>query len=168
MLCENCGKREARVHYTQITNDKRVEVFLCEECASTKSGFCTAPDLSSMLSGIMGLHSPYNRKNTAVTACPVCGMSSEEFNNTGKMGCINCYAMYADRIKPLIKRIHGNNVHIGKVPQKVAEGLKATREADSLKKQLDAAVREERYEDAAKIRDRIKLMGNGKQKTENR
>ena len=33
MLCSNCGKNNANVHYTQIINGKKTEYSLCEDCA---------------------------------------------------------------------------------------------------------------------------------------
>ena len=33
MLCQNCGKNEANVRYTQIVNGTKKEMVLCEECA---------------------------------------------------------------------------------------------------------------------------------------
>ena len=33
MLCENCGKRQANVMYTQIINGDKKEMHLCEECS---------------------------------------------------------------------------------------------------------------------------------------
>ena len=32
MKCENCGKNEANVKYTQIINGEKKQMFLCEEC----------------------------------------------------------------------------------------------------------------------------------------
>ena len=33
MLCDNCGKRNANVRYTQIINGNKKEMILCEECS---------------------------------------------------------------------------------------------------------------------------------------
>ena len=33
MVCQNCGKNEANVKYTQIVNGVKKEMVLCEECA---------------------------------------------------------------------------------------------------------------------------------------
>ena len=32
MVCQNCGKNEANVKYTQIVNGVKKEMVLCEEC----------------------------------------------------------------------------------------------------------------------------------------
>ena len=33
MLCDNCGKREANVRYSENINGRRKELNLCEECS---------------------------------------------------------------------------------------------------------------------------------------
>ena len=33
MLCQNCGKNEANIRYTQIVNGVKKEMALCSECA---------------------------------------------------------------------------------------------------------------------------------------
>ena len=33
MKCENCGKNEANVKYTQIINGEKKQMFLCEDCS---------------------------------------------------------------------------------------------------------------------------------------
>ena len=33
MKCENCGRNEANVKYTQIINGEKKQMFLCEECS---------------------------------------------------------------------------------------------------------------------------------------
>ena len=33
MLCQNCGKNEANIRYTQIINGVKKEVALCSNCA---------------------------------------------------------------------------------------------------------------------------------------
>ena len=33
MKCENCGKNEANVKYTQIINGEKKQLFLCSECS---------------------------------------------------------------------------------------------------------------------------------------
>ena len=38
MLCDKCKKNEATINFTQVTNDKKIEYHLCEDCAE-KLGF---------------------------------------------------------------------------------------------------------------------------------
>ena len=43
MLCENCGKREANVRYSENINGVKKEMHLCEEC-SQKLGISSKMD----------------------------------------------------------------------------------------------------------------------------
>lgn len=55
MLCENCGKRPATVHYTQIINGLKTEMHLCEVCAKQKGAieFDTPFSVTNFLAGIL-------------------------------------------------------------------------------------------------------------------
>ena len=102
-------------------------------------------------------------------ACDSCGMTFEDFMNTGKFGCTNCYDTFESKIDPILKNIQGSNRHVGRLGKinaetnlKEAEGNEKNAnkerkitEKDKLEEELHLAIKEERYEDAAKIRDKI-------------
>lgn len=161
MLCQNCQKRLANVHLTQVINNSRVEVFLCEQCARERS----RPDsgmplnINNFFSGLVGYNSiPQKAPVSQKPVCEKCGLSFEEFQKIGKLGCENCYTVYGDRLEPVIKRLHGNVEHRGKVSEKVSQSIKVTREIKKLKTELSKAVQAEEYEKAAEIRDKIRSL----------
>lgn len=168
MLCQQCQKRPANVHLTKIVNSDKVEMYLCDQCAKEKSqfgigGFGPSLNINDFLSGFIGLghgdsHMDIQSKESR---CEICGMSFEDFRRTGKMGCKNCYNNYGDRLKPILKRLHGNYEHTGKAPAGISKVLEASKELDRLKELLAKAVQNEEYEKAAEIRDRIKEMEGG-------
>lgn len=90
--------------------------------------------------------------------CPKCGLSYEGFQEIGKLGCSECYRSFRDKLVPLLRRIHGNTRHGGKIPSKAGEDMARAKELERLKRELEEAVRNEEYERAAEIRDRIKLL----------
>jgi len=51
--------------------------------------------------------------------------------------------------------LHQDACHRGKVPGHLSEQLSRRRELEELERQLNQAVAEQRYEDAAALRDRI-------------
>ena len=83
------------------------------------------------------------------------------------MGCPECYETFETRLDPILKRIQGANRHtgrIGKINQnkntdKKQNNTENTKTENTkiakLEEELKQAVKEERYEDAAKIRDEI-------------
>ncbi len=181
MLCENCGKNEANVRYTQIINGVKKEMNLCEKCSQklgigvTHMDFNMPISLSSFLGDFLEDTEPSFLTEMIPqnnTVCEQCHMSYDDFVNSGKFGCSNCYETFSKKIDPLLKKLHGANRHVGRgikgyvsnnktkkvVPTiKKSEEVKTTK-LDELKNNLKIAIQEERYEDAAKIRDEIKKL----------
>jgi Uncharacterized protein with conserved CXXC pairs len=150
---------------TQIINNKKAEIYLCEQCANGKGhfGFGPAINLGDFLPGfiVSGDNDSQMDIDIENESCDICGMSFEDFRKTGKMGCSSCYQSYSDRIKPILKRLHGNTEHTGKAPSKISKVLEASREIDRLKEMLGKAIQSEEYEKAAELRDRIKELEGG-------
>jgi protein arginine kinase activator len=180
MMCENCKGKEATVHYQEIVNGVNSEVHLCEECAGKKGmisfGFEKPNSFGNLLSGFLDEEEVQTEtvKNgkTQKIKCK-CGWTGVEFKKTGYLGCQYCYKTFKKSLTPLLRRIHGNNNHIGKIPVKTpveervtekaaktaAAGLdKDARKLKKLKDQLHECVKEERYEEAAKVRDEIRSL----------
>lgn len=157
MLCQNCQKRVANVQVTQIINNNKHVIYLCEQCAREEGKFMTGTPLSvnDFFSSIMGFAVRTSAPEQQLI-CDKCGMSYEEFKKVGKFGCENCYEVYGEKVIPLLKRLHGNLQYHGKLPKKVSENVKVSKEIESLKEQLSNAIKNEEYEKAAEIRDRIK------------
>ena len=89
--------------------------------------------------------------------CTSCGTRLTDFNNSGYLGCPTCYKEFSEFLQPVIKRVQGSLKHIGKSP-KDGGGYSAQREFMRLDAELKSAVDEERYEDAAAIRDKLRKI----------
>jgi protein arginine kinase activator len=85
-------------------------------------------------------------------------MTYADFGRSGKIGCGECYTAYGDRLEPLLRRIHGTSCHTGKVPRRGGGKLALRQRLRQLKSELDGHVRNEEYEQAAKVRDEIKAL----------
>ncbi len=180
MLCDNCGKREANVRYSENINGRKKELNLCGEC-SKKLGidqmdFSMPIDFSSFFGEFMeDFATPelitmplFNEIKTL--KCNQCGYTFEDIANSGKLGCGNCYEVFEERLDPIIRRIQGDNRHVGrvgkildnKIEQKLShkkeekEDNKRESELEELQEKLKQAIKKEEYEEAAKIRDEIK------------
>ncbi|MFZ5985617.1 MAG: UvrB/UvrC motif-containing protein [Bacillota bacterium] len=161
MLCQNCQKRVANIQFTQVINSNKHVMYLCEQCAKEEGKFSLGSPLSinDFFSGIMGF--PYMAsvpQQSSDLVCDECGMGYDEFKKVGKLGCANCYKVYGEKLAPLLKRLHGNTQYHGKIPGKVYKIVKASREIEKLKEELDKAIKSEEYEKAAKIRDQIRSL----------
>lgn len=164
MICENCGKNQATTHLKSIVNGKYTEMWLCSDCAKAMgvgNMFThTATDFSSFLGSFFGDGLP---SRTSATRCKSCGTSFADIARSGKVGCADCYTNFYDELLPSIQKIHGNIQHTGKVANGVDIQVKVTREIEKTKQELAKAVKEQNFELAAKLRDKInELEGDNK------
>ena len=159
MLCMVCKEKEAKVHLTQIVGDKMQKVDLCEECAGKKgvddpAGF----SLANLLLGSEAGPAMEETSSRATEArCPRCGFTQADFKKAGRLGCPECYTAFAEGLEALLKTMHRGTRHIGKVPQTHAQTRDLAEKLKALQKKLDKAVQDENFEQAALMRDEIKL-----------
>ena len=110
------------------------------------------------------LNNSFNNKTylPAAKSCTNCGMTYENFRNTGKFGCSHCIDSFKGRLKPVIKSIQGYDRHIGKIPKRAGGDYKIQMDIERLKNDLKGAVEREEYELAAELRDKINDLENKK------
>ena len=161
MLCTICKEKPATVHLTQIVGEKMQKLDLCEECAKTKGINDPTSFGLADLDLVLGLGASQQLEQAAggvELKCPRCGFTQADFKKSGRLGCPECYATFAEGLAGLLKTMHKGTRHIGKAP----EALRATREnADrmkSLQAKLAKAIKDENYEQAAQLRDEIKQL----------
>jgi protein arginine kinase activator len=159
MLCCVCKQKEATVHLTQIASEKVQKVDLCEDCAKEKG--VNDPTGFSLADLLLGLGSAQELTQPGAgveLVCGRCGFTQADFKKTGRLGCADCYATFAEGLGGLLKSMHKGTRHVGKAPA----GLRQTREVSerlaSLQRQLTKAVQEENFEQAARFRDQIKEL----------
>ena len=175
MLCQNCEKNEANIRYTQIINGVKKEIALCSNCAR-KLGIDDLKMPINFNSFLGDFFNDYAETEflpmlqTNELKCKTCGMTYNDFINTGVFGCSDCYEVFSNPIDSLLKNLHGTSKHIGRLPKGKAEKLNvenienknkkepAESKKEMLQKELEKAIKEERYEDAAKLRDELKEM----------
>jgi len=162
MLCDNCKKRPASVHITEINNQKKTEKHLCEQCAHSggEISYAASPSFSvqDLLKGMFKVAVTESVVPQGEVFCPNCGMAYSDFSRNGKMGCGVCYQAFGQRLEPLLRRIHGNNAHTGKIPKRAGVQLEVEQRLKRLRKQLEQHVSREEYELAAKVRDEVKAL----------
>ncbi|MDD5771950.1 MAG: UvrB/UvrC motif-containing protein [bacterium] len=163
MLCENCKKKEANIHYTEIYNNKTREMHYCSICAE-KKGIVNIDftekqfNISSLISGFVNTEKILLKTEENKKCCKYCGLSYEDFREIGRLGCSGCYESFSKELIPLIRRIHGRTQHIGKVPEYKKAEVFRRKELLDLKRKLKKLIVEEKYEDAAAARDQINLL----------
>ena len=159
MKCEKCGKNTATTHIKSIVNGVAKEINLCSLCAANEGyGNVSNVGLAGMLASMFGESLQSVNENIGVK-CSVCGATFSNIAKTGKVGCAECYNTFKNELLPYLKRVHGSTVHAGKVPNSAPLIVKPIQKTvDDLRTQLNRLISEEKYEQAAVIRDEIKRM----------
>lgn len=168
MLCQNCKKREATVHLTEIVNNTKNEIHLCEECAQAKGVAIKAQIEGLDIPEFFGQLAESGSKQLAKkevagqgARCSNCGLSFEDFRQGGKFGCPQCFASFRDSLLGLLDRIHGSTQHRGKLPRRASRRISHQKEIMELKEELKNAVSQEAYERAAELRDKLRKLEAG-------
>ncbi|WP_088106018.1 UvrB/UvrC motif-containing protein [Halalkalibacter urbisdiaboli] len=167
MKCQDCGQRQATLHFTKIINGEKTEFHICEQCAREKGEHFPGSNsfsIHQLLSGLLHFEQPMKTDQEKATpdrefSCEKCGMSYEQFTRVGRFGCAHCYESFSSKLDPLLKRVHsGNHSHAGKIPVRIGGGIQLQRKIDSLKEQLKTHINQEEFELAAEVRDEIRAL----------
>lgn len=163
MICQECNKRPATLHFTKIINGEKTEFRICESCAREKGelipGTPNGFSIHNLLSGLLDLD-PSQSVGTRPQQlrCDHCGLTYTQFSKLGRFGCSSCYKHFSPRLDPLFKRVHGNIVHVGKVPKRTGGLIQYRREIERLKQEMQQRISNEEFEEAAQLRDKIREL----------
>jgi protein arginine kinase activator len=157
MKCQKCTK-QATLHITEVVSDDQVEdLHLCEECANK---YLYEPNKNGGPKGAFGEPGEEGDEISALNQreCPHCGIKFVEFRNSGRLGCPHDYQEFREELATLLENIHGETRHCGKTPRRLPQSKQTQSELIQLRKQLQQAVTREAYEEAARLRDRIRQL----------
>ena len=159
MKCQRCPK-QATLHITEVLGgDRYEEVHLCEDCAKK---YLVEPQKKAAAGKAAGAEEIEEvEPPVAGPACETCGLSYLEFRNQGRFGCPHDYDAFKGELLPLLESIHGDVRHVGKAPRRLPRSQGAVVELTALRRRLHQLVTDENYEEAARVRDRIKELENG-------
>jgi protein arginine kinase activator len=90
--------------------------------------------------------------------CPSCGFTQADFKKSGRLGCSECYNTFSEPLASLLKSMHKGTRHTGKVPHVLQKTRDLSDKLKTLQKKLDKAIASENFEDAAGLRDEIKVL----------
>jgi protein arginine kinase activator len=169
LSCDQCREREAVIHLTQIVNEQVTTLHLCEKCAAEKGvespGSAVKTPLGSFLAA-MGKGAEQPPTARSADTCPRCGASFQDFRETGRLGCPDCYRAFESPLRDLLRRLHGSTHHLGEryaeraapPTPPPAPDLAVRPDAADLREQLRLAVETENFELAAELRDRLRVV----------
>lgn len=159
MKCSNCGKNTATITYKQNINGEVTNLNLCESCAHKLGIFNSFENIFSPMILDMDYILPEEIK------CKNCGYTLSKYKSTGLFGCDNCYNTFKSEIDNILLKIQGKNRHVGNLNKaKSNTSSKEKNEVQELKEKLQQLIKEEKFEEAAVIRDEIKKLEKGGKK----
>lgn len=160
--CSSCQAADATVQILDLEEGAVVSSsFLCNACASTGAGAAKQPSVnlpSEILESLLGTFTTDTEEqaDAKVLACPGCKLTLAQFRLRGRLGCPRCYSVFRTALIPLLERVHDATCHRGRFPGRVAPSPPPrVPDLGELRNRLQTAIEEERYEDAAKLRDEL-------------
>jgi protein arginine kinase activator len=158
--CTRCENKPATLHITDIQEGVVEALHLCQSCAEEYFESAEqAPNIeepvafADKLPEIPDLEVDSEHANLI---CPNCGISFAEFRSKGRLGCPHDYISFEEELLPLLENIHGSTQHVGKYPKRAPDASRKQFELIRLRNELNLAVEDEDYEEAARLRDLIK------------
>ncbi|MCQ2748728.1 MAG: UvrB/UvrC motif-containing protein [Clostridia bacterium] len=169
MLCEICKKNEATFFTKYVIMGETITRAYCASCAAKykEDKILNNPGLSQLIESLMSfagdelIEQPKKKvtKKQKEKTCPKCGSTYEDVIISLHPGCEECYKTFNKEISEMISRVSKDITFVGDMPK--SAGFK---EADdrmtlrNLKVDLNEALKEEDYEEAARLRDEIKKI----------
>ncbi len=159
MKCTLCNKNEATIYYREIINGTEKKYALCPDCAAKKEmGAYTGGFFEkSIFDNFFASPSPMVKKQEE-KRCNLCASTFKELQRSGKVGCPVCYSTFESELAPTLNRLYGNAVHKGLCPERLKKEETVEDKLSALEKELRVAISEEKYEEAAILRDKIREM----------
>lgn len=159
MVCQVCHTNTAEVKLTQVVNNKKIELSLCKKCAEEKgvgNPLAALPQIfGNFILSLLSEEILKPKEDKSGLKCQHCGLTWDNFEKTGLLGCDICYQSFYEELKVVLRRIHGSNQHIGSRP-KSNRFFMSDVELESAKLELEQAIEDENFERAAELRDRIR------------
>jgi len=161
MKCDLCDN-EATVFLTQMGEGQIQKVNLCPSCYEEKGGKGGSDPVLGELLAWAGLSKPKRvAGGGADHTCPSCGFTLADFQKTLRLGCAGCYAVFREPISAALASMHRGARHLGKAPAARAQLRQVRGELRRIEGELARAVEEERYEEAARLRDELSEVKKG-------
>jgi len=161
--CTACQKAIATVVIMDVADlSVTGSQHLCQSCAEQLGVAAPKPPKFSpeMLEDLLG-GIKQSKRAVRVEACPGCNLTATEFRSKGRLGCPRCYETFRTELMPLLQRIHEAQSHTGRLPGVLTASSPPQADDRSLsdvRKRLEDAVRGERYEEAASLRDELRRL----------
>ena len=145
MRCDRCGRNEATFYYKSNINGKVTQVHLCHQCAE-ELGYTDSFRSAGMTGGLFGdfFSRPF-------------GMLEPFFSGLGSR-MLTEFPEPVDVLGQARESTPAQEDTGDLLPRDEQDALTRQRKRNALQTQLNLAVQEERFEEAAKLRDELKAL----------
>ena len=124
---------------TEIVDGQMKKIDLCEECAKEQG--VTDPKGFALADLLLGLGAASEMESgSGELECPACGFAQADFKKSGRLGCSDCYATFAEPLEGMLKQMHKGTQHVGKVPKALRAQMDISRKHATLAAQLQRAI----------------------------
>ncbi len=160
----------------KVSGGQLEDYHVCEECASGLSTYAAKImkkaqlDLKSTASLLSDLMKAQEEGAAVVEPgkglkpappdlqCPSCGLDFARYRQTYMLGCPQCYDAFGEALESDIGKIHGATAHTGGRTKSQERLVDHRARLKTLKQKLDEAVRDEDFDQAARLRDEIRVL----------
>jgi len=177
--CDLCGREEGVIEVHVYKEDRPTTMFLCTRCAMKllennprvgkdmallleKGGqevFHMISEVRSLLGEIASqIHTIETQRSQPSTKRCVCGLTYEEFKESGYLGCPWCYETFRSSIDEMLTDIERSMHHRGMIPPRHTYFLVVQKEIAYLRRRLERLLSQEAYEEAARVHKRLKRI----------
>ena len=176
MICEICHQNEATIHVQEVLDGSKNTLNLCPVCAAQHNiggdADMDGVNLAEMLynissqmlqanSGDLSSDLVIDSQDDSPEITCRCGWNTSKFREGGRLGCPECYNVFAPILVNALHSMHKGASHVGKHPvdaENIDFGERPTLTIMNLQKELEECVRCENYERAAELRDEINAI----------
>ncbi len=159
---------------TQVVNGQVTELSLCEQCARERGLFDPQSltfaekffpeEFKNRVDQLVrelanteeqpGARPQLKETPDTLTQCPVCHFSLEDYRKTHRLGCPDCYAVFAHELETTVASPSAEPSAEGSSDGDASPALTRAR----LETELREAVEREDYETAARLRDQLNSL----------
>jgi protein arginine kinase activator len=168
VTCELCGEEPATLHLLRVVDGTVSHTHLCPSCAESMAQeteglalvLAVPSALRNLTKGVPAAEpAPTLAAEQDVRFCAVCGTTLSDVKESGLVGCIKCYEVFAEYLEASLEQATEPVEHLGKIPRRGPETDTLRHEMLRLERMLRELVECERFEEAAGVRDRLAELG---------
>lgn len=180
--CTYCGKGQCKngvpsVHALDVRDGEVVQAhFVCEAMAEQLGILAPKPTSlpisSEVFDALLGEAQTHvqpqpkaaprpSAPRPTETSCPACALTLGAFKQRGRLGCPRCYQVFRPHVVALLERVHDATAHRGRFPGRTVRKAPDPIDLTELRSRLAQAIAAEQYEEASRLRDRLRKITGG-------